>query len=70
MHLVCECCGYPREFRDADEAFEAGWDCRPYFSGPIICELCPSTLVTLRMTDRHERAHSEWMASGRPTLDA
>lgn len=66
VHLVCDCCGYAQEFRDADDAFSAGWDGPPDFSGYIACDLCPGSLIVLGQTERHDAVHQRWIVAGRP----
>lgn len=66
MHLVCDCCGYAREFQDADEAFRAGWDGPAHFTGYMACDRCPSAFIVLGQTHRHGAVHQRWIAEGRP----
>ena len=67
IHLVCDCCGIAKGFRDAHEAFREGWDGPPNFSGYIACDLCPSAFIVLGQTERHEAAHQRWIVGGRPS---
>ena len=68
IHLVCDCCGFAKAFSDAEEAFAAGWDGPPDFSGYIACDLCPGALIVLGQTKRHEAGHQTWISDGRPQL--
>lgn len=43
MKLKCECCGFEQEFKDGEEAFQAGWDAPPHFSQYVSCNLCPGS---------------------------
>jgi hypothetical protein len=56
MKLKCQCCGHEREFKDGEEAFQAGWDAPPHFTGYVCCELCPGSWVVLGETHRHQAA--------------
>jgi hypothetical protein len=65
VRLTCKCCGFEQEFENAAEAFNAGWDCPPYFTAsPVCCDLCPS-VAAMGMVD-HSEAHAEWEREGRP----
>ena len=64
LTLTCQCCGFSRIFQDADEAYRAGWDCPPLFTGYVACDLCPAVCVVLGMS--HKLAHAHWTANGRP----
>ena len=66
MKLKCECCGFEKDFVDGDEAFYAGWDCPPHFTGYVCCDLCPGSFVVLGITYKHQEAHERWKISGRP----
>lgn len=66
MNLKCQCCGFERVFTDGEEAFQAGWDAPPYFTGYVACDLCPGSFVVLGMTDRHKADHDRWEKQGRP----
>lgn len=66
MTLKCDCCGFEQEFSDPGEAFNIGWDCAPYFTGYVSCNLCPASYVVLRQTERHAAAHKKWQEEGRP----
>ncbi len=48
VKLKCEGCGVEAEFSSTKEAFEAGWDCQPMFTGVITCPNCPSAPILLR----------------------
>lgn len=47
LKLKCEACGVEREFKDGEEAFEAGWDAPPHFTQIVTCELCPTAHVLI-----------------------
>ncbi len=64
MLLKCQCCGYEQEFKDGEEAFQAGWDAPPHFTGFICCHLCPAVCVV--MNKGHTMAHALWEREGRP----
>jgi hypothetical protein len=64
MILKCQCCGFEREFADAEEAFEAGWDAPPHFFY-VCCDCCPASYLILG-TD-HSEVHERWKRDGRPT---
>lgn len=64
MKLVCDCCGFEQEFKDAEEAFQAGWDGPPHFTGFVVCSICPAVCVVLHKG--HLLAHALWAAEGRP----
>ncbi len=66
MKLTCECCSHTETFADGEEAFQAGWDCPPHFSGYVCCGLCPGSFVVLGMTHKHKKAHERWAVEGRP----
>ena len=66
MLLTCECCGFSAEFVDGEEAFQAGWDSPPHFTGYVCCNLCPGSFVVLGCTQRHTEAHERWKTEGRP----
>ena len=66
MILTCACCGFTREFADAEEAFREGWDAPPRFTGPVTCDLCPSTYLLFGVD--HSDAHDKWKREGRPVL--
>ena len=48
VKLKCEGCGVEAEFSSAKEAFEAGWDCPPMFTGVVTCPNCPSAPILFR----------------------
>lgn len=64
MELKCQCCGIEQNFKDADAAFEAGWDAPPHFTGYIACNLCPAACIIL--AKGHAKAHALWAKQGRP----
>ncbi len=64
MKLRCQCCGIEREFKDGEEAFQAGWDAPPHFSTHICCDICPA--VCLVLNAGHTKAHAYWEKHGRP----
>lgn len=64
MKLKCQCCGIEREFADAEEAFKAGWDAPPHFTGHVCCHLCPAVCVVMGLS--HSKAHALWEREGRP----
>lgn len=67
--LTCKCCEHTQTFAGPEEAFTAGWDCPPHFTGPITCDLCPSALVLMpdsSIAIQHRARHEEWKVSGRP----
>ena len=66
MKLKCQCCEYEEEFGDEEEAFEAGWDCLPYFSTHVCCPLCPAVCIV--MGHSHNKAHANWDQHGRPLV--
>lgn len=66
MDLKCECCGFRKEFKDGQEAFDEGWDAPPYFTGYVCCNLCPGAFVVLGTTHKHQAAHEKWEKEGRP----
>lgn len=66
MTLKCQCCDFVREFVDGEEAFEAGWDAPPHFTGVVCCNLCPASFVVLGLVEKHAPAHEKWKISGRP----
>lgn len=43
--LKCQGCGKEETFESPAAAFEAGWDCPPYFTGYITCDSCPISTV-------------------------
>lgn len=43
--LKCQGCGREETFESPARAFEAGWDCPPYFTGYITCDSCPISTV-------------------------
>jgi peptide subunit release factor 1 (eRF1) len=47
VKLKCEGCGVEAEFNSGDEAFRAGWDCPPMFTGVVTCPKCPSAPILL-----------------------
>jgi len=48
VKLKCEGCGVEAEFDSAEEAFRAGWDCLPMFTGVVTCPKCPSAPILMR----------------------
>lgn len=70
--LTCECCGFVQQFKDGEEAFEAGWDAPPHFTQFIVCSLCPTAGIVLSMSagnakdSMHKKAHAHWRDHGRP----
>jgi hypothetical protein len=54
LKLKCERCGVEADFKSAEEAFRAGWDCPPIFPGVITCPNCPSAPILFR----------KWQAKG------
>lgn len=66
MKLTCDCCGFEHVFADAEEAFQAGWDTPPHFSGYIACNLCPASYIVLGQTKKHAVIHAQWKRDGRP----
>ena len=48
VKLKCEGCGLEAEFNSAEEAFRAGWDCLPMFTGAVTCPKCPSAPILFR----------------------
>jgi hypothetical protein len=65
MTLKCACCGFEKEFTDAEEAFRAGWDAPPHF--PYVgCDLCPGALIAFGHTHQHAAKHEKWAREGRP----
>jgi hypothetical protein len=63
--LRCQCCGIERQFSDEEDAFKAGWDAPPHFTGYICCDLCPAVCIVLGQP--HTKAHALWAKEGRPT---
>lgn len=45
ISLKCQGCGKEETFESPAAAFEAGWDCPPYFTGYITCDSCPISTV-------------------------
>lgn len=66
MKLKCQCCGFEQEFKDGEEAFIAGWDAPPHFTGYVCCNLCPGAYVVLGRTHLHKPIHERWASEGRP----
>lgn len=58
MKLKCDCCGFEREFASANDAFQAGWDAPPHFTGYVTCELYPAAFVVLGRTREHAHARA------------
>lgn len=70
IKLKCQCCNHEHEFKDSKEAFENGWDCEPYITSVITCELCPSSAVFLGIPDKdHMKQHDKWKTEGRPNAN-
>ena len=63
--LTCACCGHSATFETPLAARDAAWQCPP-FVDYVACDLCPGSLVQLRATHRHARAHERWQTAGRP----
>ena len=65
--LTCNCCGYTRQFKNHDVAYEKGWAAPPYCLY-VLCQHCPAS--PMLMTDDwrrvHRFAHAQWEAEGRP----
>lgn len=66
MTLKCDCCGFVGEFADGEDAYRAGWDCPPHFTGYVSCNLCPGSYIVLGETYLHEPDHERWAIGGRP----
>ena len=64
MILKCDCCSFEQEFKDGEEAFQAGWDAPPHFTGYIACNLCPAVCIVLNLP--HTKAHSYFSKCERP----
>lgn len=64
MKLKCQCCDFEQEFTNAEDAYNKGWDCPPYFTGFVCCHLCPAVCVVMRLS--HAKAHAHWAEKGRP----
>ena len=56
MKLKCMCCQFEQEFAGAEEAFDAGWDAPPHFTGIVCCDLCPASFVVMGCTHEHAAA--------------
>lgn len=67
MILTCQCCGFSKEFKDGEDAFNEGWDAPPHFTQVICCNLCPASFIVLGITDKHSPAHAKWRTEGRPS---
>lgn len=67
MNLKCQCCHFEKTFADGEEAFQAGWDAPPYFTGYVCCDLCPGSFVVMGCTEKHNKAHMKWQVDGRPS---
>lgn len=67
LELTCGCCGITQEFENGEEAFEAGWDAPPHFTGYIACNLCPAAFIVMRQTVKHDSVHAQWDRDGRPS---
>jgi hypothetical protein len=65
MLLKCQCCGIQQEFGDGEDAFLAGWDAPPHFTGFVACNLCPAVCIVLNK--KHTIAHALWEREGRPS---
>lgn len=63
IKVKCLCCGIVGEFKDAEEAFNKGWDAPPHFTLEF-CNLCPASLYVLGKS--HEIVHKYWEDTGRP----
>jgi hypothetical protein len=61
--LTCDCCNFEQEFTDPEEAFHAGWDAPPHFTGYISCAICP---ITFLFGVDHTVIHEQWKIDGRP----
>lgn len=66
MNYKCQCCGFEQEFKDGEDAFHAGWDAPPHFSGYIGCNICPGVCIVLGLS--HDMAHQDWKENGRPEI--
>ena len=66
MLYQCMCCGFVKYFDNGEDAFRAGWDAPPHFTGYVCCDLCPGSFVVLGMTHQHEHQHKKWAKEGRP----
>jgi hypothetical protein len=64
--LKCMCCGFERDFLDAEDAFKKGWDAPPHFTGYVACNLCPASTLILEGPEGHAGVHRRWAESGRP----
>jgi len=64
--LKCMCCGHIETFANAIEAYNIGWDCPPFFTQIVCCNLCPGSFVAMGCTEKHAKAHERWRAEGRP----
>ncbi len=64
MKLTCICCKHEQEFESPEAAFNAGWDCEPYFTVAPLCNLCPTSTIVCGWS--HEKAHAHWKEHGRP----
>lgn len=71
VKFKCLCCDHEQEFRDAEEAFRAGWDAPPHFTAvQPLCDLCPAAPIALKglahARHRHAESHARWAREGRP----
>lgn len=47
--LKCQGCSKEETFESPAHAFEAGWDCPPYFTGYVTCDTCPISKIWNQM---------------------
>ena len=66
MLVTCYCCGIKKEFKDGEEAFQAGWDAPPYFHQVETCDLCPAAFAFVGTPKAHIKGHERWEKEGRP----
>lgn len=66
INLKCDCCKFEKQFKSANKAFETGWDCPPFFTGYVSCNLCPGSYIVMGITDVHTVIHEKWEKEGRP----
>lgn len=64
MKVTCQCCKLEAEYKDAQAAFDEGWDLPPFFTGYVCCPLCPAVCIVLGKG--HKKAHAHWAEHGRP----
>lgn len=69
VKFKCLCCDHEQEFKDAEEAYKAGWDVAPYFTIQPLCHLCPAAPCIhgiAHARQRHAESHARWARDGRP----